>query len=506
MSGRRPDPLLRESPPGPRTRFPAPAALFGAPAILPPRHGSSGDSAFLSIVLEEFDRNAFEIALLPHVALACKRALACTCYALRERLTPHLRAATLSVLRDDAVWSNALFVARLPGLSDLRVEGETSLPSMDLARYRRLDALKVGSLGPPAALFFGAAIAASNARLRLSDGNAIRNIAALRSSPSPDKAEPNASDADRAALLGALASNQHEIFSALDALSYASGALGHDREVVRAAVREDGTALEYASSELRADKSIVMDAVRTGATGAWPGAWLGLASEALRGDSEVVLAAGTRYVARALSYATDAVKEDRAVVLVAVRMDGMALRYAAGSIKGDREVVLEAVRQSGQALQYATGSLRADRAVAFEAVRQDGDALRWAGAVIKADKDVALAAVRKEGRTLEFVAEALQADREVVLAAVDQAQARAQATFRSTLALIARAGATGTVLSASATLRAHLRQVLLYARDRLFEDDAFVLAAHEHAKAIWTTPANDLQDMRERLRLLKELV
>ncbi|EOD05673.1 hypothetical protein EMIHUDRAFT_362893, partial [Emiliania huxleyi CCMP1516] len=209
---------------------------------------------------------------------------------------------------------------------------------------------------------------------------------------------------------------------------------------------------------------------------------------------------------RALSYATDAVKEDRAVVLVAVRMDGMALRYAAGSIKGDREVVLEAVRQSGQALQYATGSLRADRAVAFEAVRQDGDALRWAGAVIKADKDVALAAVRKEGRTLEFVAEALQADREVVLAAVDQAQARAQATFRSTLALIARAGATGTVLSASATLRAHLRQVLLYARDRLFEDDAFVLAAHEHAKAIWTTPANDLQDMRERLRLLKELV
>mmetsp|Transcript_41359 Transcript_41359/g.134633 ORF Transcript_41359/g.134633 Transcript_41359/m.134633 type:complete len:238 (+) Transcript_41359:56-769(+) len=237
MSGRRPDPLLRESPPGPRTRFPAPAALFGAPAILPPRHGSSGDSAFLSIVLEEFDRNAFEIALLPHVALACKRALACTCYALRERLTPHLRAATLSVRRGDAIWSNALFVARLPGLTDLRVEGETCLPSMDLARYRRLDALKVGSLGPPAALFFGAAIATSNARLRLSDGSTIRSISALRSSPSPNKAEKEASDADRAALLGALASNQHVLFSALDALSYASAALGADREVVLAAVQ-----------------------------------------------------------------------------------------------------------------------------------------------------------------------------------------------------------------------------------------------------------------------------
>ena len=102
---------------GPRTRFSGPEPLFGAPATLPVRHTVSNDSIFLSILLEEFDRNAFEIALLPHVALTSKRALACTCYALRERLTPHLRAATLSVRRGDAIWSNALFVARLPGLT-----------------------------------------------------------------------------------------------------------------------------------------------------------------------------------------------------------------------------------------------------------------------------------------------------------------------------------------------------------------------------------------------------
>ena len=224
------------APAGPRTNFPGPETLFGAPTTLPVRHTASSDSDFLSILLEEFDCNAFEIALLPHVALTCKRALACTCYALRERLTPHLRAATLSIRRGDTTWSNALFVARLPGLTDLRVEGETCLPSMDLARYRRLEALKVGLLSPPAALFFGAAIAASNARLRLSDGSTIRSISALRSSPSPNKAEKEASDADRAALLGALASNQHVLFSALDALSYASVALTADREVVLAAV------------------------------------------------------------------------------------------------------------------------------------------------------------------------------------------------------------------------------------------------------------------------------
>jgi hypothetical protein len=47
-------------------------------------------------------------------------------------------------------------------------------------------------------------------------------------------------------------------------------------------------------------------------------------------------------------------------------------------LKNDREIVLEAVRQAGWALYYASYELRADRQVIREAVKQNASALQFA--------------------------------------------------------------------------------------------------------------------------------
>ena len=64
--------------------------------------------------------------------------------------------------------------------------------------------------------------------------------------------------------------------------------------------------------------------------------------------------------AMALEYVAERLKDDRGVVLAAVRKNGMALQYASERLKDDREVVLAAVRNNEMALQYASKRLQDD--------------------------------------------------------------------------------------------------------------------------------------------------
>jgi len=81
------------------------------------------------------------------------------------------------------------------------------------------------------------------------------------------------------------------------------------------------------------------------------------ADERLKGDREVVLAAINQN-GSTLEYANPKFKRDRDVVLAAVRRCGSALKYADPSLKCDKEVVKAAVAQSSWALTYADESLR----------------------------------------------------------------------------------------------------------------------------------------------------
>ena len=148
------------------------------------------------------------------LGLQAKRALACTCSTLRPVIFQLLRQPRLLVQESDAIWDNARFVAivLVPNAPKqvLCVAGETCVPEMKLAHLRTLPKLKVGAMGPTAALFFGAAIAESDCVLRLSTG-ATKSLRALRENDRvnlqlPDISQPS----DRNAMLGALTLNAEQ--------------------------------------------------------------------------------------------------------------------------------------------------------------------------------------------------------------------------------------------------------------------------------------------------------
>ena len=197
------------------------------------------------------------------------------------------------------------------------------------------------------------------------------------------------------------------------ALMYASQELRADKEVVLAAVTQNGDALGYASDEPRADKEVVLAAVARNA-----GA-LKFASPELHADRDVVLTAVARN-GHALMYASPELRADRDVVLAAVALSRDALGYASRMLRADKEVVLAAVAQDGTALEYASDELRADKEVMLAAVAENGDALVHAPPELRADKEVVLAAVTCLGNALADASLELRADKEVVLAAVTQ--------------------------------------------------------------------------------------
>ena len=160
-------------------------------------------------VLDALANDAFLVC--EELGLQAKRALACTCSALRAVIFQLLRQLKLVVQESDGIWDNVRFVANVlvPNVPKqvLCVAGETYVPEMKLAHLRTLPKLKVGAMGPTAALFFGAAIADSDCVLRLSTG-ATKSIRALRENDRINLQMPEISQpSDRNAMLGALTLN-----------------------------------------------------------------------------------------------------------------------------------------------------------------------------------------------------------------------------------------------------------------------------------------------------------
>jgi len=80
-------------------------------------------------------------------------------------------------------------------------------------------------------------------------------------------------------------------------------------------------------------------------------------------------------------------------VLAAVRQNGLALQYATETLKADRDVVLAAVqKRNGRVLKCATEALRADRDVVLAAVQQDAGAIEFAADELLEDPTFAMEA------------------------------------------------------------------------------------------------------------------
>ena len=85
---------------------------------------------------------------------------------------------------------------------------------------------------------------------------------------------------------------------------------------------------------------------------------------------------------------------DRDTVLRAVKIHGLALENASERLKNDPEIVLAAIKQShGRAVQLASAELLSNKSFIMAAVREEGSTLRYVTEELQNDRDCVLAAV-----------------------------------------------------------------------------------------------------------------
>ena len=180
-----------------------------------------------------------------------------------------------------------------------------------------------------------------------------------------------------------------------------------DKVKTMAAVTQNGNALYFASDELKNDKDVVMAAFKKQG-------WINVSDE-FQTMKEVMMAAVAKSYGRALSYASDELKNDKEVVMAAVAQDGGALEYASDELKNDKEVVMAAVAQKGSALYFASDELKNDKEFMMAIFKEQG----WINASdeFQTMKEVMMAAVAQNGNALEYASDELKNDKELQEAA-----------------------------------------------------------------------------------------
>jgi len=203
-----------------------------------------------------------------------------------------------------------------------------------------------------------------------------------------------------------------------EALASASEELRRDKEVVLAAVLQNGLSLRFAAESCRDDKEVALQAVLQ------DGAALEFVSRRLQGDREVVQ--------RALQGPLCNGGKERHLqkpvgmkYLELAGADGEAercrsLAYASPELLDDRDFMMQVVSQQGDALQYASKSLRQDRELVMAAVEglppnSDGSVFQFVDATLKRDKDFVINALRHCCRMYAHIDESLQFDTEIAV-------------------------------------------------------------------------------------------
>ena len=172
------------------------------------------------------------------------------------------------------------------------------------------------------------------------------------------------------------------------AICLADNSLLSDKDVILAAVSNRGTALEYADEKLKADKEIVLSAVSQNYKAIYE------ADKDLQKDPDVVLAAAKNnecflkslFHFDKISYkdlALALIKESKNVSVQKISM----LALLSPELRNDKEVVLEAVKRYGSDLENASDTLKNDKEVVLEAVKQNGFAFKYATAELRSDDE-----------------------------------------------------------------------------------------------------------------------
>ena len=177
----------------------------------------------------------------------------------------------------------------------------------------------------------------------------------------------------------------------------------------------DTLSFKNINNTLKNDREVVLTAVRK------RGRYLREVSEDYKNDKEVVLAAIESYSINVLQYASPELKNDKEVVLAAIKTShGKALQYASPELKNDKEVVLAAIKQDAGSLQYASEELKNDKEIVLSTLKCDilRNGARCIGEELRNNKEFMLEMINKYKLDAEYAGEDLKKDKEYMMASV----------------------------------------------------------------------------------------
>ena len=195
--------------------------------------------------------------------------------------------------------------------------------------------------------------------------------------------------------------------------------LKHDKGFVLSAIQNSANFEEF-GLHFKNDKEIVLEAVKHNREA------LEYVSEELKNNKQVVLCAIRSeyfgYEPDILKHASEQLRDDKEVVLAAVGCEYYSLKDASERLKDDKDIVLTAIKHNANQLKYASERLKNDREIVLTAVEENGQALDGASEELKSDKDVVLTAIKSCANfcdVFKYVGRKLRDDKEVVMFAVN---------------------------------------------------------------------------------------
>ena len=102
-----------------------------------------------------------------------------------------------------------------------------------------------------------------------------------------------------------------------------------------------------------------------------------------------------------LEFASEKIKQNRDIVLYAVKKSASVFYYVSEFYQNDKEIILTSVSQFGLNLMNVH-ILNKDKDVVLAAVKQDGCSLFYAGKKLKNDEEIVLTAISNDELALKY--------------------------------------------------------------------------------------------------------
>ena len=207
---------------------------------------------------------------------------------------------------------------------------------------------------------------------------------------------------ERYLLIDTLKRNPHELKNFPDVAR-------DDEELVRIAVKKDGSVLQYASARLRGDFETVMIAVKKTGTS------LNFASDALKNNAEII-AAAVQADGAALEFVPKKFQNDRQLILEASRNCNVGL--IPERFLSDKEVAERLIANDCQAFAYLSSELRRDIDLIAQATKTDSSLFMYLPEGFLEDKTTVMELLNNELCVVPYISDEIKIDKDIALAAM----------------------------------------------------------------------------------------